>query len=355
MKKELAYQLLHSILPSWEEDRLQKLFRDLDALAEYKYNYYEMFQPGRLFFENLYLWLSRFTEEDRTVALRFVERKLIFISRVEFQQLTQLLYHDRIHRRHLDLASSLTGIPRFLLQKLSQHDILRRIERASLYVALSDGARIDYFRRQNLNINNEQVLTTYLVSEEKVSDLVKKLERHIGHGARFQCLFLIDDFFGSGRTLLRENDGTAALEGALARLSESPLLTALESNAGIYLCPLLTTNLAMTHLKTLTPRLKPPLNSLEILPVAVLPDSDRIVPSSDGSESADNMAALCERYYKAELADEHTGNVMYGYEECGLPVVLHHNTPNNSIYPLWSRKWGDPLFARYERHGRELK
>ncbi|KJU86502.1 hypothetical protein MBAV_001303 [Candidatus Magnetobacterium bavaricum] len=57
------------------------------------------------------------------------------------------------------------------------------------------------------------------------------------------------------------------------------------------------------------------------------------------------------------MADKHTGSVKYGYKDCGLPLVLHHNTPNNSIYPLWNRRAMDdtsisftPLFIRYERH-----
>jgi hypothetical protein len=47
-----------------------------------------------------------------------------------------------------------------------------------------------------------------------------------------------------------------------------------------------------------------------------------------------------------------------GYANCALPVVLEHNTPNNSFPLLWAetaRANGahamEPLFFRRDRHG----
>jgi len=77
MKRELALRLLESILPDWDEESLKNLFKDLDMLADYKYNHYEMYQPGRLFFENLYLWLKALDEAERDVALRFVQEQRV--------------------------------------------------------------------------------------------------------------------------------------------------------------------------------------------------------------------------------------------------------------------------------------
>jgi len=61
------------------------------------------------------------------------------------------------------------------------------------------------------------------------------------------------------------------------------------------------------------------------------------------------IATLCENHYSEEFEDEHTGSIEFGYDACGLPLVLHHNTPNNSIYLLWSRKMPKPSVRRYER------
>jgi hypothetical protein len=416
LKRELAVQLLHSILPDppWTEDHLRQTLEELRVLAEHKYNKYEMYQPARLFYENLYLFLSQFKKEHRTAALEFVRGDLIFISRDEFQQLAHVLYYDRIRQAQLDLAAKATGIPRHRISRLVESPDFKRILRASLYVALSDGARIDYFRRQNLDINNEQVLGVYYVGIEKVRDVHRDLRKELGNdSAKFECLFLLDDFFGSGRTLLREtvtvpteassidipealtgklsfdeekhqivwnytgpitgelaalldalattadiqNAVTAVkercskrdteLKGALQKMAVSGLLEIVRNDAAVYLAPLLATEYGVGRLKELVPRLQAPLNDLKIIPAALVPNKVRVLPGSGP------VADLCELYYDPKIGDVHTSDVKYGYDACALPLVLHHNTPNNSLFFLWARKWGNPLFPRYERHGRE--
>jgi hypothetical protein len=403
-------------MPEQDEEQLQRLFADLETMADYKYNRYEMYQPGRLFLENLYLWLLGLDLDERRAALQFVRERLIFVSREEFQQLAHVLYHDHIRQRQLDTAAATLRVPRHCVRLVSDSEEFRRVQRASLYVAMSDGARIDYFRRQNLEINNEQVLATYQPSADKVRDLTKELIRVQGSEAKFQCLFLLDDFCGSGRTLLREvvradlakrlpdlniptelsaylkydderrtlefgySDPAMAVADEIRRISDDPVYreaiddifcraaarktdvkgslkrllddsglgAALAPNASVYFCPLLTTEYAITRLQQLVPRLATPMDRLQVLPGAVIPNTMRIL------EGGGPIADICERHYDAAaLQDRHTGSVKFGYDHCGLPVVLHHNTPNNSLYILWARKWKDPLFVRYERHGRE--
>jgi len=50
-----------------------------------------------------------------------------------------------------------------------------------------------------------------------------------------------------------------------------------------------------------------------------------------------------------------TSDAKYGYAAGGLPVVLHHNTPNNSIALLWSYDDREVvgLFPRVQRHKEE--
>jgi hypothetical protein len=419
MRRELSLRLLRQILPDppWTEDRLMKTVEQLRVLAEHKYNKYEMYQPARLFFESLYLFLARLTDpNDRTIALEFVRDKLIFVSREEFQQLAHILHYDCIRQRQLDFTSELTGIRRHRLRELAESTTFRRLQRASLYVALSDGARIDYFRRQNLDISNEQVLSAYYVSKEKLADVRKKLIEALDEkDAKFDYLFLLDDFCGSGRTLVREvvtatlaepvenlripdalrgqlsydsdkrqlqwnyrgplvdNDlaalreisaelvfvaaadelvakcssGATEVKGSLLRIATESLLSLVSDRAKMYFCPLLATEYAQQRIDPLLKRLPSPLDRLELLSAATVSNDVRILPRTS------EIANVCEAYYSPGIGDEHTGDVKFGYDSCGLPLVLHHNTPNNSIYLLWSRKWNDPLFVRYERHGRE--
>src|SRR5439155_8578432 len=47
------------------------------------------------------------------------------------------------------------------------------------------------------------------------------------------------------------------------------------------------------------------------------------------------MERLIEGYYDRSIEDQHTGvggtDVKYGFAQCGLALVLPHNTPNNSL------------------------
>jgi hypothetical protein len=420
VKRELALQLLQTIMPGLaDESSAARMFRELQLLADYKYNRYEMYHPGRLFLENLYLWLQQFAEDERPDALAFIRNELIFVSREEFQQLAQILYNDRIRRRQFAIASGLSGIPPHRIRAIHDSACFTRTTRASLYVGMSDGARLDFIRRHNLDLNNEQVLPYYAVHKEKVDDCLQALRSDVGDpDALFRCLFLIDDFAGSGNTLLREvvtagplppswkppiipprwqarlrfkgqppaieflyrgsipdaeledlrsldgNDAyrtavqsiadrcarrDTALKGSLCKVAVGDISAALEADASVFFCPLLTTEHALTRLTPLLARLPAQFAHARILTGAVLESKVAIV------DSTTPMGRLCERYYDEKLGDEHTGNVKFGYDGCGLPLVLHHNTPNNSIFLLWARRSRNlaPLFVRYERHGRE--
>jgi hypothetical protein len=77
---------------------------------------------------------------------------------------------------------------------------------------------------------------------------------------------------------------------------------------------------------------------------------DRITDSAFFEPMDDN------KYFDEDADDEH-GKIgktskRYGYADGRLPVVLAHNTPNNSVYILWAedvhRVRG--LFPRVSRH-----
>jgi len=420
MKKELALKLIQETLPmlSDDENKAAAIFRELQFLSNYKYNSYEMYNPGRLFLESLYLWLHQFKPEERMGALNFVREKLIYISRQEFQQLAVILYHDVIRREQIRVTSEITKTPSHKIRLLVDSPCFKQVSRSSLFVGMSDGARIDYIRRQNLKIGNEQVLPYYEVSVQKKEDLKKELRKELDDpSALFRCLFLVDDFCGSGRTLLREVVSTELeqpaesptipilwqsrfrfikddnklelnyqeifsseeqqalfkmgtdqnyidavnrllvkcfnhdtfLKGSLVKAADS-LRNLLDVNCSVFFCPLLATEAALDRLKPLIPKLTGCFADTRILPGAVLKNDVRILSTNDP------IGVLCETYYSDDMADQHTGCVKFGFDNGGLPLVLHHNTPNNSIFLLWTRKHSGftPLFVRYERHGREV-
>jgi hypothetical protein len=139
------------------------------------------------------------------------------------------------------------------------------------------------------------------------------------------------------------------LKGSLQKVSIGAIAKALEPDASVFFCPLLTTEHALGRLAPLLERLPAQFSRTQILTGAVI---DSRVTITDATSP---IGALCEKYYDESLGDEHTGNIKFGFDGCGLPLVLHHNTPNNSLYLLWARRSNtvEPLFVRYERHGRE--
>jgi hypothetical protein len=71
--------------------------------------------------------------------------------------------------------------------------------------------------------------------------------------------------------------------------------------------------------------------------------------------------ALTEKYYDGIIETESTRKggqtVKRGFGDCALPLILEHNTPNNSLALLWAETDGKdgahqmrPLFRRKQRH-----
>jgi hypothetical protein len=113
------------------------------------------------------------------------------------------------------------------------------------------------------------------------------------------------------------------------------------------------TDQAERHLKESTRILWEPAQvHWDIEVVQRLSESLKVTPNNCGF-----LAQVVDRYYDHEIHDEHmqkggTEDSRYGFAACGLPVVLHHNAPNNSVALLWSYedKKVKGLFPRIRRH-----
>jgi hypothetical protein len=171
--------------------------------------------------------------------------------------------------------------------------------------------------------------------------------------ATFQHVFLIDDFAGSGRTLIRGDDGQfegkiVKLRDALAKLQAEGLVAEdVEVTVVLYVVA----EQARRHIEVAMAEAQ--LSAWGLRYVQELPDSLRV-------DAGSPFAELAERYYDESSADEHKGRTPLGYSDCALPVVLSHNTPNNSISLLWADTTQDEgglnrraLFPRYERHHKD--
>ncbi len=79
---------------------------------------------------------------------------------------------------------------------------------------------------------------------------------------------------------------------------------------------------------------------------------------ADLKVTGSQVAALCRWHYDPILVDTSKPKpAPLGFGDAALPLVLPHNTPNNSVCILWADTTDRPggkercaLFPRYERH-----
>jgi hypothetical protein len=372
MREALAERLLAQVM-GWAPEDVAQERPDLQALATYKYDEYQQFSPGMRFVESLALWLSQFqTQRERQIAYQFVKSKLIFCSSAEMAHLVSIAYSDHIRPLLLRKAAHDCGIPEHLVAKISCCQAFKLRRRQCLFLGLSDGARIDIFRRYNHpELSHEQMLQTYEVSGKRVDELLANLSRDLaillGQEAsedqeKFRTIVLLDDFSGSGISYLRRGqDGT--VEGKIGKFYHS--LTTASSEAArlvdirrteIVVVLYMGTEQAREHLQTLMKEVWEGVCAEQSL-LVVHPFSEYVrIRSNDGS----SVGELVEAYYDPTVEDEHTRrggtDVKYGFAACGLPLVLSHNTPNNSLCLLWAEpesKTMRALFPRVSRHRKE--
>jgi hypothetical protein len=370
VKEALAEKLLARVLQWGQEEMSQERPALLD-IAAYKYDEYQQFSPGMHFIESLARWLDQFgTVEERRIAYAFVKDRLIFCSSAEMSHLVEMAYPDHIRPMLLRrVAEETRGNPRHAA-KVAGSSTYRVRQRQCLFLGLSDGARIDVFRRSNPDLNHEQVRETYELSEQRVGKLLKKLAEHLQQitgdtpkpsECKFRTLVLLDDFSASG-TSYYARPASAPPGGKVADFfadlcdpsKPASKLIDLEKLDVIILL-YMATEQALDHLReashaTWGARKIP----CAVAAVQLLPKGIRLV-RGDGNPIATLIDH--ENYYDPNLHDEHfakggTTDARYGYAACGLPLVLYHNTPNNSIALLMSyenmRFRG--LFPRIQRH-----
>lgn len=356
MRSELAEELLARLM-DWEPGAFVERVRELEVLATYKYDEYGNFRPGVKFLESLAAWLHQFEADERQVALDFVRSRLVFVSDAEMTHLIELVYPEHMEPVFRRRTSAETGIEVYKVAELVASPSFARLRRRSLVLGASDGSRLDRLRRSAPALSHEQFLQTSEPLAGLVRPMLEKLAGAINvevQDSSFGHIFLVDDFSGSGETLLRP-DG-AAYKGKLvklrASLEELQAQGYVSSDYQVTVILYLATEQAVAHVRAHL--VGAGLAAWEIRVVQTLPRSLRV------SEAAPLFAKLAEKYYDDVMTDTHKGRAPLGYAGCELPLVLAHNTPNNSVSLLWADTTGDQvslgrraLFPRYERHHKD--
>jgi hypothetical protein len=365
MKDALAEKLLARVL-SWGPADVARERPLLQAMASFKYDEYEQYSPGMRFVESLARWLNQFETDDRAVAYDFIKQRLVFCSTEEMNHFVETAYADHIRPILLEKVAAEQSFNRYQVGKVVASPPFRLRQRECLFLGLSDGARIDTFRRANRELDHEQIWQTHELSPDRVTELLTKLSEHLiaiesetkipGH---FRTIVLLDDFSASGSSYLsKKYDGTFG--GKVAKFlngltNQSDHLNKLCHPDGVELIILIymATEKAIEHLRsTLQGYAAAGVREVKIATVQPVPQTIALLRGN-----SDDFGKLIQKYYDDAVFDLHlkkgkTVDARYGYADCGLPVVLHHNTPNNSVALLWSYEDRDVrgLFPRVQRH-----
>lgn len=375
MKDINAQALLAQVMDWKDPEVVGRNASVLQLLADYKYNHYQRFGPGKQFVESLALWLNQFDKADREIALELVRDKLIFISEREISHLVKLSYPDVIVQDRLRLVAEENEIAPYKVAALARHPRFEELRIRSLYLGLSDGAHTNELRRaSNGAISNEQIWQAYELGDAKAEDMLAALRKSLTTGnfiprgganpsdkERFSLIWLVDDFSGSGNTYIRYDADERKFKGKIKkiyeRIYEGDLI-----NPDYYEVSLLlyvATRQAIDHIEYWSERFTNE-KGYKPLKVRVLHPIEKSCSLSPCHDHAIIQMAKQDRYYDQRASDEHiriggTTDAKLGFAACALPLILSHNTPNNSIYALWGPedKSFFGLFPRVSRH-REL-
>lgn len=369
MRRELAFSLISDLM-EWDDSDATKEYAWLKLMVDYKFDRYQGYGPGIHFYARLISWLGQFKDvATRRTAYRYLRNNLVFISQPELYQLIKLAMPEMekdarrvIAKRH-NIAYYETWT-----NKNAQND-LKLMSLRTLYVGLSDGARIDVFRRDNDGVlTNEQVVATNEISDEKWDSLGKKLaDRLVQNGYsnvenKFERVCLIDDFTGSGTTLIRYDNDKASWDGKVHKFcSQNSDRPQIADQCHIQIHHYLASAKANKAIEDALPEFQaimPRFSCKASYSWVLSKDPDVVMgPGSD----ADLMSWIT-GHYDPSIQTTHNcpdgKPIALGYKQCGLPVVLEHNTPNNTIALIWATSkpgsknphimW--PLFPRTDRH-----
>lgn len=386
MNSNLASRLLSSVM-GWDYIVLNSERPELEFMGSMKYDAYDRFMPGTRFMSSLVQWLNQFDKEDRKIVFDFVKKKLVFISSTQMNYLVDLLYDSKIRPILLKKATENAHMPSYRLCNKEVQTQFKIAKRSSLVVGLSDGAHTDILRR-SAGFSNEQVLTNYYPDGKKLREMLYELRKDkmlkdITNPC-FRNIFLIDDFTASGKSFIRI-DEEGIFHGKLGKIidelrAKNNEFTDEEKKQGkkdeLHLSYLLDCNQPEIHIDILfcmaTDKAvdnirkgldlfinKSGYNNVKchIHVVQKLYES----LSTDITSDTELMKVLAKPKY---LHQNLINNIAYkvgsvtkpylGFDECALPVVLSHNTPNNSLPILWQDTDDDKefkgLFPRISRH-----
>jgi len=311
--------------------------------------------------------------------------------------LVELAYPDVIVQERLRLVAEEMDIPAHKILEITKSSRFQELQKKSLYLGLSDGARTNELRRAaGGDISNEQIWQAYELGEAKAEDMLSELRstliapqsevknedvwrvfeeggvaeanklldelrkapKKLKSDARFNLVWLLDDFSGSGNTYIRYDTETSKFKGKIKkiyeRLHRGDLID--PEHYEVFLLLYVATRQAIDHIEYWAERFTSE-HGYKPLQLRVLCPIEPSVSLAKVASSELQSLLANSKYYDQRSFDKHMAvgggdNAKLGFASCALPVVLAHNTPNNSVYILWGPESFDfvGLFPRISRH-----
>jgi hypothetical protein len=373
MNDDLAKKILLSSL-EWTSDEIRTEMSTIQLMAGYKYDKYQRFFPGMRFIESLSQWLNQFnTIEERKIAYNFIKKRLIFFSEREIEQLVSMSYPDYIKPILYEKTAFNLKCSDYKIRRIFESNEFKILQRKSLFLGLSDGAHTDLFRRMNREegLKHDQISIGYDINKTKSSELITELKRDLekilgtdvsSKDLLFKNVFLIDDFSASGKSYFRIEGGET--KGKIAKVineinnHDSELSKIIDKN-DLLVCIILYIA-TDTSLNYLTPLLNEIASAnkfkIKIICVQKLGDQIKI---QNGNPLDEAFLGLIQNdaYYDSDVESDATmvggtRDVKMGFSNCALPVILYHNSPNDSVAILWLHEYLriKGLFPRVTRH-----
>lgn len=368
VKDALALSLLTRVTGIKDLAEVATVTAELQALATIKYDAYEGYVPGVKFLESLAVWLDQFEEGERSAAFSFVRGRLVYMSPAEVDHLVASVYPDVIRPSLIRATANDLGVQPWRVAKVVASPEFLARQRRMLLLGLSDGARLDRLRRSSPLSTEQFHLVPQLdqgKAEEMAADLAAALKsRNLPGESSFNTVLLVDDFAGTGTSMVRQkgDDWTGKLIKARKRITDLKEQGWVSADARIVVLIYILTTRAARHVQSALEQSGLAAGGFELVGVHVLDGSFQLHDPDDGE-----FIALCRKYFRESWNTIHTkvggDDLALGYGGCALPLVMHHNAPNNSPPIIWRDEMHDPtpensagtkqwvaLFPRYERH-----
>ena len=279
-------------------------------------------------------------------------------------------FPDHIQPILLRRVTESLGLPPWAVAKAVNSMEYKILLRQTLFLGLSDGARIDAFRRHNPQLSNEQVWLTYEITEPKKRDLIEELKKGLANilgreptkeESKFRKILLLDDFSASGISYFRKNS-EGEFKGKLPKFlqallrKDGDLAAAVDvSTLDVQVLLYIATNSAVANMRDLYKDWASYNTAPQGCAISAIQELSSKMSLTDNGDAA--TLDLLTNYFDSSIMDNHYKKGKHdrpylGFNECGLPLVLTHNTPNNSVPLLWfeDNRLYRGLFPRVSRH-----